>query len=87
MGRVWVHGAKMDGERIGALEVRLGSLPPRTIDRDTALAWARDGHSFVPLSAGQASRALQLVEVDEAWFLRDDHESVAADALPPGLAR
>lgn len=87
MGRVWVHAATMDGERIGALEVRLGSLPPRTIDRNTALAWARDGHSLVPVSSGRAARALQLVQVDEAWFLRDDHDAVAADALPAGLAR
>lgn len=87
MGRVWVHGAKMDGDRIGALEVRLGSLPPRTIDRDTALAWAHDGHSLVPVAAGQSGRALQLVAVDDAWFLRDDHEPVAADGLPSGIAR
>jgi len=86
MGRVWVHGATMDGDRIATMDVRLGALPPRTIDRDTALAWARDGHSLVPVAQGRAGRALQLVEVDDAWFLRDDHDTVAADAVPSGLA-
>lgn len=81
MGRVAVLGADVEGDRIVRLAVRLGSLPRRVIDRDTAIAWARDGHSFVP---GEGARSLALVHVgeDDEAFLRDDHEAVAADSLP-----
>lgn len=80
MGRVEVLGGTISDGRIGSLEVKLVHLPVRTIDRATALAWMRDGHSFLPKSG----RALQLVEVgdEDELFIRDDHEKVAADSLP-----
>lgn len=85
MGRVWVHGASVEGDRLVRLSVRLGALPSRTIDRDTAIRWLRDGHSFVTTADGStAGVALQLVlvgDADEA-FVRTDVEPIAADALP-----
>ena len=80
MGRVWVKAADVREGKIERLEVRLGSLPARVIDRDTAVSWMRDMHSFI---AGDTGPALQLVEVDDgAWFIRTDNAAVAEDALP-----
>jgi hypothetical protein len=81
MGCIEVLGGSMDGDKIASLQVKIPRLPPRTIDRDTAVRWMKDGHSFLPTST---KRALQLVEVgdDDQPFIRDDHEKVAADKLP-----
>ena len=58
-------------------------LPARQIDRDTAVQWMKDGHSFVPVVNGKDANALHLVEgPDEAWYLRTDGNAVAQDALP-----
>lgn len=86
MGRVVVHSAKVEGALVRSLDVQLGSLPRRTIDRDTAIRWMRDAHSFLPSVQGRTLPALQLVEVegDEgvSWFIRTDNAAEASDKLP-----
>jgi hypothetical protein len=84
MGDVLVKAANLRGGRIEELHVQLHNLPARVIDRDTALAWMRDGHSLVPLIGGRRGTALQLVEVGEADepFIRPNNERVAEDQLP-----
>ncbi len=85
MARVNVLSAVVADGRIQSLEVQLGKLPKRKIDRDTAIAWMRDQHSLIPLRGGVAGRALQLLAIDNddetAWFIRDDHELNASDEL------
>ncbi len=83
MGRVQVHSADLDGQQVVKLGVQLGHLPRRTIDRATATAWLRDGHSFVTA----AGAALQLVGIDgddgaTAWFIRTDNAAEPSDKLP-----
>jgi hypothetical protein len=85
VGRVWVHGAELDGQTVVKLGVQLGGLPRRVIDRATATAWLRDGHSFV--TAGSVPVALQLVGIDSddgstSWFIRSDNAADASDKLP-----
>ena len=84
MGYVEVRGANVAGGRIEQLRVRMGHLPERTIDRDTAIHWMKDGHSLVPILNGQRSSALQLVELGEepSWYIRTDNQPEAQDALP-----
>lgn len=83
MGHVRVNGADLEGGRIRALRVTMHGLPARTINRDTAIAWLREGHSLV---ADGSNLALQLVEVadgdDVARFVRTDNAATAEDALP-----
>ncbi len=82
MADVRVLGAKVAGGRIEALRVSFHGLPARTIDRDLAVRWMKDGHSLVPVVAGRRAPALQLVEVGEDWFVRTDHAPDASDRLP-----
>ncbi len=87
MGHVMVIGATVAEAQIASLKVRLHGLPERSIDRDTALAWMKDGHSLVPLlPSGATGTALQRVEVpvegESAWFIRDDNAPEPADKLP-----
>jgi len=52
-------------------------------DRETAIAWMRDGHSMIPVRAGKRLSALQLVEAEEdVLFVRADNAKTAADSLP-----
>ena len=85
MGRVLVQAADVVDGRIARLKVRMARLPSRVLDREAVVAWMRDGHSFLPELGGEIGRALQLVEIDDELYVRDDHEPVAADALPTGL--
>lgn len=91
MGHIRVHGADLDNGQIKALRVKMHGLPPRTIDRDTAVSWMRDGHSLIPVVKGAPCPALQLVEIAEgdqsAHFVRADNAAEASDALPelPGV--
>ena len=62
MGHVRVHGADVSDGRIAQLRVKMHKLPARTIDRDTAIAWMKDGHSLVPVVDGSPISALQLVD-------------------------
>ena len=87
MARVEVYGGSVQDGRLVNLQVQLGRLPKRTIDRDTAIAWMKDMHSFVPVVGGRDLPALQLVEIadDEenlSHFIRTDNEAVGADTLP-----
>jgi hypothetical protein len=83
MGDVLVKGGSISGERIATLDVDLHNLPKRSIDRETALRWLRDGHSLIPVIAGKRQPALQLVEVaDGEWSIRTDNLPVAQDSLP-----
>ena len=83
MGDVLVKSATLAEGKIEKIEVDFHGLPSRTIDRDTALAWMKDGHSLVPVVAGRRLPALQLVEVsDESWAIRTDNQPVAEDAVP-----
>lgn len=83
MGDVVVKGGRIRGGRIETLRVHLHNLPERTIDRDTALAWMRDGHSLIPVLGGRRGPALQLVEVgDDARYIRTDNAATPEDALP-----
>jgi hypothetical protein len=89
---VFVHAADCSDGRISRLEVKLGALPRRTIDRDTAIAWMRDMHSFIPVVNGEELSALQLVEVSNGdafdHYIRTDNAAEASDTVPalPGLS-
>lgn len=86
MGRIDVYGADVKDGVLEALRVRIHGLPPRTIDRDTTIAWMRDGHSFIPIVGGEAGPALQLVQIEQGddvqRFVRVDNATVTEDALP-----
>lgn len=83
MAEIDILKADVTGGRIQSLDVRFKNASARTIDRGTALAWARDGHSLIPV-AGHGHEitrgfALSLVEVGEEEFLRTDTHVEAAD--------
>ena len=82
MAEVYVKGATVAGDRVERLLIGLDRLPDRTIDRDTAIRWMKDGHSFVPMIDGRRAPALMLVEADEALAIRTDTAPVDADLLP-----
>ena len=84
MGDVMIDGGTCKDGLIEALSVKLHNLPPRVIDRETALAWMKDGHSLVPIHEGRRLPALQLVEVGDEprYFIRTDNEAVEQDSLP-----
>lgn len=82
MGDVLIRKGTVSDGRITELSVDLHGLPSRTIDRDTAIAWMKDGHSFVPVKNGERQPLLLLVEVGEEHFIRADPTPEAADSLP-----
>jgi hypothetical protein len=79
-----VGGAVADG-KVTRLQVEMHGLPARTLDRDQAVAWMKDGHSFVPRIDGERGPALLLLEVDDAHWIRADATPEAADVLPEAL--
>ncbi len=84
MGDVLVKKGTVSDGRIAKLEVELHGLGTRIIDRDTALAWMKDGHSLVPVVGGQRGTALQLVELpgdEPAWSIRTDNAPEGSDTL------
>lgn len=87
MAYVEVRAASADAGRIQSMRVHMAHLPERTIDRDTAIRWMRDGHSLVPVVNGARTSALQLVEVGEepSWYIRTDNATDASDSLPASL--
>jgi len=85
MGDILVKRGTVVGGRIGSLHVGLFRLPDRTVDRDQALRWMRDGHSLVPVVGGVRLPALQLVEVGDDFAIRTDNQPLAEDSLPPAL--
>jgi len=82
MGDVLVKKATLADNRIQTLSVGFDGLPDRQIDRDTALAWMRDGHSLVPVQAGKRLPALLLVEGPEGLVIRKDSQAEDADSVP-----
>lgn len=86
MADIDVLSAELRGNRLHSLQVCFKNASPRTIDRDTAVLWLREGHSLVPVSGHghhvHRGHALQLVEVDGAEFVRGDTRLVAADDVP-----
>lgn len=86
MGLVKVTGAKLGDGGIESLRVLIHRLPSRIIDRDTAIAWLRDGHSLLVDRIGKPLVALQLVEVEVDGepkpFIRSDNAKDPSDALP-----
>ncbi len=85
MGDVLVKAGTLSDGRIASLLVGLPRLPDRSIDRETAIRWMRDGHSFVPVQDGTRLRALQLVEAGDGHVIRDDHEPLDQDTLAQAL--
>ncbi len=82
MADVLVKRATLAEGKVDKLAVELHGLGERIIDRDTALAWMRDGHSLVPVRGGARGQALQLVEVGEAHAIRTDNVAEEGDRLP-----
>jgi hypothetical protein len=82
MARVEVLSAEMKDERVETLVVNLHNLGERSLDRQTAIQWMRDGHSFIPKGKEGLLPALQLCEVDQESYIRNDHQAIAADDLP-----
>ena len=83
MADVLVVGGSVADGRVKDLEVQLHGLGERTLDRDTAVAWMKDGHSFVPVHKGSRGPALLLLEVGDELFIRHQADGEASDALPP----
>lgn len=81
MARVEVHNVSMDGNKIDKLGVKLFRLGDREIDRETAVQWMKDGHSFIPQVNGTDAPALQLVDVEGDVFIRGDVDANAADSV------
>lgn len=83
MGEVLVRKGTLSEGKIESLTVGFHGLPERTIDRDTAIAWMRDGHSLIPVRAGERLTALQLVDIEDGGpAIRTDNQAVAEDELP-----
>jgi hypothetical protein len=77
--------AHLANGRIEKLEVRIKNADKREINREMALAWARDGHSMTPV-AGHGhdvshGAVLSLVEVGEELYLRTDTKAEASDVV------
>lgn len=83
MADVLVVGGSVADGKVKQLRVQLHGLPDRTLDRDAALAWMKDGHSFIPVHAGSRGQALLLLEIDDALYIRDRADGEASDSLPP----
>jgi len=84
MARVEVHGATLADGVVETLKVKCHNLPAQTIDKNTAIAWMRDGHSFIPIVNGTELHALQLVDGEDGTpqFIRHDNIPGSTDSLP-----
>lgn len=82
MADVLVVGGSVADGKVKQLTVELHGLPGRTLDRDTAIAWMKDGHSFVPMQSGTRGPALLLLEIGDELYIRDVADGEAADSLP-----
>lgn len=85
MADIDILHADVSGGRIQSLQVRFKNAAPRTIDRATALRWARDGHSMIPVAGHghdvSRGHVLSLAEVGEEGFLRTDTKAEGADLV------
>ncbi len=89
MAHVLVKSGTIADGAISKLGVELVGIGARSLDRDTAIAWMKDGHSFVPMVGGDEGPALQLVGIDgddsATFYIRTDNASEGSDSLPTGL--
>ncbi|MEQ1508040.1 MAG: hypothetical protein ABMB14_37775 [Myxococcota bacterium] len=86
MADVQVKRGTVTNGKIERLVVGFDRLPDRVIDRDTAVRWMTDGHSFVPVRDGIRLPALQLVQLEgdgTTVAIRTDNAPVDEDRLPP----
>lgn len=85
MADVEVVGAQIADGRVKTLRVRFKRTTEREIDRATALAWLKDGHSLLtyagPSHHGERGLAIERIEVDGEDFLRTDTNPIAQDEL------
>ena len=85
MADVEVYGAEPAHGRVKTLRVRFKNADERTIDRDTAVRWLKDGHALTtyagPAHHGTRGAGIVLVEVDDESYLRTDTAPTAADDL------
>jgi hypothetical protein len=83
MAYIDVLSADVKSGRLQALTICFKNASPRTIDRETALGWLREGHSMLPVHGHghdvHRGAALERVEVDGVDFIRTDTRAVAAD--------
>ena len=81
MARIEVHSVSMNGTQIQSLNVKIHQLDLRTIDRETAISWMKDGHSLIPIAGNAFKAALQLVESNGDWFIRENNDAIPEDAV------
>lgn len=79
-----VGGAVADG-KVTRLDVQIQGLPDRTLDREAAVAWMRDGHSLIPRVDGRRAPALLLLEIEDEHYIRSEGTPEPSDLLPQGL--
>ena len=60
MADILIHCASIADGRVQERDVELHGLGRRTIDRSTAIAWMRDGHSLIPMLTDGRAPALRL---------------------------
>ena len=60
MAEILIHSATMADGRVVELDVEIHGIGTRTIDRDTAISWMRDGHSLIPVHEDGRAPALRL---------------------------
>lgn len=60
MADILIHSASVADGRAVELDVEIHGLGKRTIDRATAIAWMKDGHSLIPVHANSRAPALRL---------------------------
>lgn len=85
MADIDILHADMNGDRIQQLEVRIQNTRARHIDRATAVTWAREGHSLIPVHGHghdvARGHALTLIEVGDDVYLRTDTRAEASDSV------
>ncbi len=85
MADIQILRADVSNGRIQSLEVRFPNTTPRTISRETAVAWAQAGHSLIPVAGHghdvHRGAGLGLVEVGEELFLRTDTRAESSDVV------
>lgn len=90
MADVEVWGVSMAGGAVSTLTVRFKGTAPRTIDRETALAWLAGGHSLTvhtgPVHHGHRGASVERVEIGDAYYIRTDTRLEAADHVDIGHA-
>lgn len=85
MADIDILHAHLTAGRIQTLEVRFKNTEARTVNRETALSWARDGHSLIPIAGHghhvSRGHALSALEVGGEVFLRTDTRAETSDCV------